>query len=242
MPLKAVVFCTEDTTNDLKSFYKNTAPLHDFEIVSYFPFQNQKINLVANSTIDISEIDIVILHSYRAYFYSRLKFLEAKGIPRNRIIDGRVFQIPNLDFPRLLKEGVAYSVLDKKIFSANSRVIYPQVYRTKDERITLSLGTKSYIRDRSEFDGKGLISLGNFSSFAKNIFFSLGQNETHNYRNVSSISVRNTDWEVPKRFLPPQGDCEILIGNDVWCGRGSIFKSITSRLSLATAQLLRQIA
>ena len=223
---RAIVFCTEDAIDDLKSFYVTVAPLYNFEIVSYVPFENQKVNLVADfANKNFDAIDFVILHSYRAYFYSRLKFLEAIGVPSNRIIDGRVFQMPNLDFPRLLKEGIAYSILDKKIFSANSRVIYPQVYKTKDGKITLSLGTKSYIREKSEFDGRGLISLGNFSSFAKSIFFSLGQNETHNYRNVSSISVRNTDWVVPMNFLPPQGDCEILIGNDVWCGRGSIFKS-----------------
>ena len=48
-----------------------------------------------------------------------MKFLESQGFPRNRIIDGRVFQVPNLDFNRLLAEGVAYGVLEGKSISWN---------------------------------------------------------------------------------------------------------------------------
>ena len=103
-------------------------------------------------------------------------------------------------------------------------MIYPQIYKTKNGKLTLSLGRKSYIRNNSGFEEPGLISLGNFCSFAPKIFFSVGQNWTHNYRNVGMIPVSNLDWPFPKKFLPPQGICKILIGSDVWCGRGSIFK------------------
>ena len=225
MALKAVVFCTEDTLKKVKAYYAKGIHKDNFEVISYAVFQNKKINLVADSVIDISKADIAILHSYRLYFHSRFKFIEALGIPRNRIIDGRVFQVPNLNFPRLLKESVAYGVLDKNSFSANSRVIYPQVYKTKDERITLSLGKKSYIVRDASFEGDGIISVGNFSSLSWWLTFNVGQNGTHNYRNVSSTSLLNTDWAFPRNFLPSQGISEILIGNDVWCGRGSVFKS-----------------
>ena len=46
----------------------------------------------------------------------------------------------------------------------------------------------------------------------------------HNYKNVSSVGLRGLGWNYPAEFLPPQGTCKILIGNDVWIGRGSIFK------------------
>lgn len=103
-------------------------------------------------------------------------------------------------------------------------MIYPKVYKTPDEKITLNVGVKSYIRKNSVIEGVGMISVGNFSSFAKNIIFSLGQNATHNYLNVGTVPSTSLDWVFPKKFQPPQGECKILIGNDVWCGRGSIFK------------------
>ena len=163
--------------------------------------------------------------SSKGGFYQRMKQLEAYGVPREKIIDGRVFQMPHLDFTRFLAEGIAYGILEKSTFEANSRMIYPKIYETKSNRLTLSLGSKSYIRKNSSFEGKGLISLGKFCSFATNIFFSLGQNHTHNYRNVSTIPLSSGDWSFPKNFYPPQRKCKILIGNDVWCGRGAIFKS-----------------
>ena len=230
MALKVLVFGTEDTIADLKSSYEDIAKLYDFEIISYAAFENKKNNLVADSTVDAADVDFVILHSHRLYFHSRFKFIEALGFPRNRIIDGRAFQIPDLDFPRLLEEGVAYGVL-KNSFSANSRTIYPQVYKSKNGKITLSLGKKSYIRAGGEFEGDGKITLGNFCSFAKNIFFSLGQNGTHNYRNVSTTSRLNSNyshghlsWSVPAEFSTWKGYCEIRIGNDVWIGRGCNLK------------------
>ena len=154
-----------------------------------------------------------------------MKFLEAQGIPRNRIIDGRVFKVPNLNFPRLLAEGVAYGVFeDKNSFAANSHIIYPQVYTFQDNSSIFTLGIKSYIGNNTHIKGKGLIAVGKISSLAQDIIFALGQNYSHNYLNVGTIPFATTDWEFPKELLPPQGQCKILIGNDVWIGRGCILK------------------
>jgi len=122
-----------------------------------------------------------------------------------------------------LKEGVAYGVFEKSVFEANSRTIYPQIYDYKKSKVILSLGEKSYIRNKSSFEGKGLISLGKFSSFATHIFFIIGLNISHNYLNVGTVPASNLDWDFPKEFFPPQGTCKILIGNDVWSGRGCTF-------------------
>lgn len=154
-----------------------------------------------------------------------MKFLEAQGFPRNRIIDGRVFQVPNLDFPRLLKEGVAYGVLENKDnFAVNTRIIYPQAYGFKNNATILALDKKSYIRGGSITEGQGIISVGKFSSLAPKISFNVGQNFSHNYRNVGTMPVTSVDWYFPAEFLPPQGQCKILIGNDVWIGRGCNLK------------------
>lgn len=166
---------------------------------------------------DNSNFDIAIVSSRRD-FYRRMKLLEANGFPRNRIIDGRVFQVQNLDFPHLVKEGIAYGILEENILDDDSRAIYPKVYETKDGRIKLSVGVKSYIRYDCMFEVQGLISLRNFCNFAQNIRFSIGENYRHNYSNVSVNPLSNLDWYVPENFLSPQGTCKILIGNDVWCG------------------------
>ena len=159
-----------------------------------------------------------------------MKFLEAQDFPRNRIIDGRVFKVPNLNFTRLLAEGVAYGVIeDKNSFDANSYVIYPQVYNFRYDNSVLTFGKKSYINPNAAIKGNGVVSIGKISSFAEDIIFALGQNYSHNYRNVGTIPIAATDWKFPSELLPPQGVCKILIGNDVWIGRGSTLKASRHR-------------
>lgn len=152
-----------------------------------------------------------------------MKFLEAQGFPRKQIIDGRVFKIPHLDFPRLLTEGIAYGTLQKESFIAGSRVIYPQIYKFNNGRTIFSLGEKSFIGSNSSVRGLGTITVGKFSALSWRINFFLAMNATHNYHNVSILDVDSFDWTVPKTFLPAMGNGKINIGSDVWIGRGSIF-------------------
>ena len=216
MALKTLIFGIDDLYPTLKPYYEREVQRGNLKIVAEVDSLNE--------TCAAANFDLAIISS-RNDFYRRMKFLEAQGFPRSRIIDGRVFQVAHLDFLRFMSEGIACGVLDKFTFEADARIIYPKLYQTKNGKITLSLGRKSYIRAGSELEGKGLISLGNFSSFAKNIFFSLGQNHSHNYQNVGTVPLKSLDWEFPKKFWPPHGPCKILIGNDVWCGHRSIFKS-----------------
>ena len=149
-----------------------------------------------------------------------MRYLESKGIRRNRIIDGRVFQTNGFDFQRLLAEGVAYGLLNKN-FSDMSHSIYPRVF--SDGTTTVKLGIKSYSAG-SKIKGNGAISIGNFCSIAAETLFYMAQTLDHNYRNVSTVPVTSVDWYMPKEFYPPQGACKISIGNDVWIGRGCNLK------------------
>ena len=232
MALKAIIFGTKEATEKFNPFYEASAKRGDFEIVAQAVFDPKTNRYVysagkpggGNLTVDIAII------SPKQDLYAQMKILEAQGIPRNRIIDGRVFRTQNLDFPRLLKEGVAHGFLDKFIFAALPS-IYPQAYKTKAENLTLSLGSKSYIR-RGTLAGTGEVSLGKFSLFATDIFFSLGQNRSHNYHNVGIFASSSMDWKIPRDFYPPQGTCKISVGNDVWCGRKSTFKCSNSEKPL----------
>ena len=161
-----------------------------------------------------------------------MKFLEDQGFPRSRIIDGRVFKIPNLDFPRLLAEGVAYGIFeDTESFSDETNSVYTRIYRLKGTDTVIKLGVKSRINGahnlpaRVEFFGQNnIISFGNFSAISWNGLFQLSMNDAHDYKNVTFYGLWNMDWNVPHEFFPPEGHCKILIGSDVWIGRGCILK------------------
>ena len=228
MAYKALLFGKEESIKKTFPFYEREALHGGFELVALAGLKDDAVNFVyrdgrQGDLKDIPSFDFVILSS-KNNLYHLMKRLETFGVARDKIIDGRVFEMPNLDFSRFLKERIAYGVLEGETFDSNSRMIYPKVYKTKNGRIKLTLGTKSYIRPGSVLDGKGLITLGKYSSFATKIFFSLGKNASHNYLNVGTIPMTSLDWPFPKKFLPAQGVCKIEIGSDVWCGRGTTFK------------------
>ena len=155
-----------------------------------------------------------------------MKWLEANGVPRNKVIDGRVFQVPGLDFPRLLAEGIAYGELRLPVFTDGMRPIYPRIYQTEDKKLSINIGPKSYTGN-VKIEGTGSIQIGNFDSIAWNQTFELGNNIDHNYRNVNSYALCGFDWSTLIEFFPQtfQTSCQINIGNDVWIGRGCILKS-----------------
>lgn len=169
-----------------------------------------------------SEFHIAIISSTND-FYNRMKFLEAQGVPRRNIIDGRVFQVPNLDFQRLLKEGVAYGLLKPEIEDI-IMTIYPRVYQVINNGSVMKFGKKSYIAG-AKSSGAGFISVNNFSSIVGEITFKSGMNYDHNHHNIGQYGLTHFDWGIPSEFFLPGGVCKIEIGNDVWIGSGAILKS-----------------
>ncbi len=216
MALKALIFGTDDIYPKLKSLYDAEAQRGTLEIVSLIEDTNR-----IEEADNLQPFELAIISSKKD-FYRRMKILEAQGFPRNRIIDGRVFQVPNLDFPRLLDEGIAYGVIEKIFWQGAP--IYPQISAFPKKKSEIHLGVRSYITE-AELEGKGKIFVGNFSGISKKITFELRMNNGHNYRNVSSYESAMFDWEVPREFYPSRKRCKIFIGNDVWVGIGCIFKS-----------------
>ena len=230
--VKSLIFGTDDLFPQLKPFYKNEAQRGNLEIVGYAIFTEKGLKVYQNSwggqavelNFNKNNFDIVIV-STQIDFYNRMQRVkDLYGVPRKNIIDGRVFQVPNLDFPRLLNEGIAYGNIDGNIFQINSRTCYPQVYKICN-RTVISLGNKSYINGATlDRDSSGIINIGNFSAVSWDIIFNLGQNYSHNYHNVSNFPLVQLDWKFPPEFYPPSGKCKIEIGNDVWIGRGCNLK------------------
>ena len=157
-------------------------------------------------------------------FYNRMKILERSGVPRNRIIDGRVFKVPNLNFSRLINEGVAYGIFEKNFVSGGMWIIHPRHYRIKNNSSIITLGTKSYIAG-ANIEGNIYWSIKNFSCIAWDINIFAGQNGDHNYKNVGIYGLTHFDWAIPQEYFPHGGQMKILIGNDVWIGRGCVLKS-----------------
>ncbi len=222
MAVKALIFGVDDLYPRLKNFYDLEVQRGSLEIVGYAALENDGVKLLPKMGGGDINFQIAIISSAND-FYRRMKFLEAQGVPRKNIIDGRVFQIPGFDFPRLLSEGVAYGIGNKS-FVDNTMTIYPRIYRIQNNGSILKFGTKSYIA-AAKFDGVGLVNVENFSSIAWSIIFNLGNNGDHNHNNISSYGLCHLDWRAPREFFPPAGVCQINIGNDVWIGRGSILKN-----------------
>ena len=163
-----------------------------------------------------------------------MKLLESRGILRDKIIDGRIFMIPNLDFPRFLKEGVAYGVFENRTaFQDKTSLIYPRVYKFKNADVTLNLGIKTEINSRKNFlarietngmNKNNIITFGSWCSVSWGCLFQIGLNGSHNLNAFTTYGHTKFDWKVPYKFRPPLGQCKILIGNDVWIGRGCTLK------------------
>ncbi|MBR2775272.1 MAG: CatB-related O-acetyltransferase [Selenomonadaceae bacterium] len=230
MPYKTLIFGTDDLYPILKPFYDVEVKRGNLEIIATAELNGDTVNLVyadgkQGKVEDIPNFDLAIVSSTKD-FYRRMRQLETLGMSRNRIIDGRVFRVPNLDFPRLLKEGVAYGVIEKQYsFRIEHSVIYPQSYSFKDNNSTFFLDKKSYISTNTSIERDGNIHVGKFSALSWNILFEFQLSVGHNISNISQYSRFYFDWSYPKEFMSPQGMCKTLIGSDVWIGRGCKLKS-----------------
>ena len=185
--------------------------------------------------INSANFDIAIISSHND-FYQRMKLLEARGFSREKVINGEIFRVPNLDFPRLLKEGIAYGskTTNTLCFDECSSINYLRVYEMKFwswNKITFSVGSKSYMANTSVL-GNGTISMGKFCAVAGGVKFKVGLSNWHDYRNVSSYAPTEFDGSVPREFFPQKRTCQILIGNDVWIGSGAIFNCANRYKSL----------
>ena len=226
MAYKALLFGTDDLFETLKPFYLKEVERGTLEIVAAAVLENGGIRFVTdNGEINSIDIDLAIVSSWEN-FYERMKQLEGMGIPRDRIIDGRVFfGMIDLDFPRLVTEGVAYGQFNFNGDSLNGTAvttIYPRICRFPNRNFTLNIDKKSYIAGNMAVTD-GFLSIGKYCSISWNEKFVLNDNGGHNYRNVASFG--DFDWSLSAEFLSPSGMCKILIGNDVWIGRDCILKS-----------------
>ena len=101
MAVKVLIFGTDDLYPQLMSFYNHAVYQGLFEIAGYAIFDGDNFKIfdkqVGGQEIENISFTYAIISSQQN-FYRRLKLLESRNIPRQNIIDGRVFQIPNFSF------------------------------------------------------------------------------------------------------------------------------------------------
>jgi len=226
MATTALIFGMDDLYETLKPFYNREVQRGNLDIAGYAYFENGQIHSFANAQSEddkgTREFQVAIISSHEN-FYTRVRQLEEIGIPRKNIVDGRTFMVNGFDFPRLIKEGIAYGALNKNLFTDMSHSIHRRIF--SDGTTTVNLGAKSYVVS-SVIHGSGEINIGNFCSIAQNTFFNIEKTLDHNYRSISSYALFRAAWEVPQEFFLPSGVAKINIGADVWIGRNCTLKSL----------------
>lgn len=227
MAIRAIIFRDDNDLPILQPFYFAEVQRGTLDIVGYAFEENGKINVVnSRDDVDPRQFDIAIISS-RKNFYARMKLLEGIGMPREKIIDGFVFHVPNLNLPALIDEGIAYGVFENQYsFTDYTNVNYTRVYKFLTNDAILTLGRKARINldNAIESNGVNQISFGNFSRISWKSLIELGLNCTHNHRNVSVAAIHDWDWDMPLENYYSDEPCKIEIGNDVWIGRGCILK------------------
>lgn len=241
MTYKTLIFGTDDLYPSLKPFYDAEVKRGNLEITAHAELANDTVNLVytdgkRGGAYDFNDFELAIISSSND-FYNRMKLLEAQGISRDKIIDGRVFAIPNFDFPRLLEEGIAYGAFNKDSFpdeKISRFCIYPRIFMTANKISSIKLGIKSTING-AHFSGdhaNGTVAVGNYSQISWGEFFEFqdgGHNPArgHHYKYLSSFAFNSFDWKIPSDIFPniSQKQLQILIGSDVWIGMGCKIKS-----------------
>lgn len=240
MAIKALIFGTDDLYPNLKPFYNAEVRKGNMEIVGYGDFtEGDEYELFMleefgsatavggggdfRTVVDSVDFEVAILSTTKN-FYDRSKFLQRQGIAQENIIDGKVFRVPGLDFPKFMDENVAYGKFDFRSFSTYACTIYPQILSSDRDNI-VSLDIKSYLGIAAIEGYSGVIDIGKYSSLAWKITFEMGLNCDHNHKNVSNYGQDHLNWNVPENFYHNNHYCKMIIGNDVWVGRGCCLKS-----------------
>ena len=235
VPIKALIFGVDDLFRTLKPFYDREVEKGNLEIVGYALLKGNNViftkNLQGEPLQDISFQKIII--SAQSDFIpifkaakSLLRTLKGGGYNfKQDIIDGRIFQIPGFDFIKFCFEGIVYAKNLSPIFHEATSSIPAKIYDCGNYKVLL--GAKSYMgKSIIECQNFGVIRVGNFSAIGWDTLFELNLNYDHNHRNVASYGLMRFEWEISKDFYPNYDSqySSIIIGSDVWIGRGCRFK------------------
>ncbi len=237
--IQVLIFGTDELYDELSPLYREAEKNGIIDITAFGIMEDGKLSFYKSydkhrgiEPISVANVlfHAAILSAKNNYFPYR-KQLIRMGVPENRIIDGRVFKVPGLQFPSLLETGIAPGMISPPVsqdftcLRDLSCTIHPRHYFHPQHRFFVKLGIKSYIT-YALFDGRGRVYINNYASIAHDVIFELNINNGHDYNRVFTYDVNDIDSPYPfDSDTVPEKDCIIDIGSDVWIGRGSILKS-----------------
>ena len=159
------------------------------------------------------------------------------GVPKDHIIDGCVFAVPGIDLPRFFTDGIIHGKLacgDR--ISYHTIVLLPRCQQLSGDAFSMHLGRLSYIGS-GDFEGRGTLSVGHFSSISWKQVFELGLDNGHHTTHVTTYDwLGDADW--PEFQQDPLTVGRITIGSDVWIGRGCHLKSSGRPLSIGDGAVI----
>lgn len=163
--------------------------------------------------------------------------LVARGIPRERLLDGYLFVVPGFDLPRFLHDGIICGELvygDRIPFRRISNFVQPQHWQ--NIVFFMDLGTLSYI-ESCRLEGRGVLTVGNFSCISWNQVFELGLNNNHRIDRAFVYDFTfSPGW--PEFHAKPFERGRITIGSDVWIGRGCHLKASGRTLTIGDGAVI----
>ena len=168
------------------------------------------------------EFDYVIISSVN---HSGEIYREALsyGVPNESIIDGMIFTSKDFDFEIFYQSGKLHSDIIGNIFQVPKAIKKKRFFSGVGIQVTLgrhSYVAKALIQGTHSPDNPVTVEIGDFSSISWDVVWELGLNESHDYRMVStSPFFFNRDIE---------NGGKIIIGSDVWIGKGCYIKSASA--------------
>ena len=160
------------------------------------------------------------------------------NIPKEHIIDGCIFAVPGIDLPRFFTDKHIHGKLSQgPQISYHTVVILPTPLHLTSNFFSMKLGSLSYIVS-GNLEGRGSISIGNFSSISWKQTFELGLNKGHHADRVFTYDwTDDSDWpEFQQTDSFPAG--RITIGSDVWIGRGCHLKAASHPLTIGDGAII----
>ena len=180
--------------------------------------------------------DYVATSAYRRYL-SYKKTLYACGISDEHIINGCAFAVPGIDLPRFFADGSIWGKLDEGVqIEYKTHFYFPTLQHLVNSFFSLQLGRLSYIGS-CQMEGRGYLTIGDFSSISWNQTFELGLNNCHHIDRISTRDwMDDADWPEFRQEPLPRG-C-ITIGSDVWIGRGCHLKASGRPLTIGDGAVI----
>lgn len=205
---KTLLWITNPFNYELYNYIKPFEEKDLINIVGYAIVEGREIIVyekLGGKIIDPPSFEMAIVMAGNN-FHEQMKILESFQIPQDVILDGRVFQIPNLNLPKFFAEGMAYGEIEENGFSDESRTVHQRVFLVGGN-VAVSLGKESYAK-KIFFSCKNVLGemrVGNYTSILDNVKVKFFCKPEKNFVSVYDFGVTQIQNRVHK----------ILIGSDV---------------------------